>query len=315
MSERTLRRWRHGQGGPLGRPQTEEDERRRAFRIVVTVCRRFRWHAGWRRVAGELEGELSVRLIQECVRRAKLLHARHEERHLRAHRVHVEVLATNVVWHHDATHLGRMPDGEEVQGDVVRDGAASDVLAASVGGTLSSADAIRSLEAAIECAGAAPLVESTDNGAPYTSAEYKACLKRHRIVHMKNLPRTPQHNARAERIIREVKAEAGLAPGVVFTRISEAEACLAAACQQLEARANTSRSTPLAPVRYTPQQRDAFYKAVRRRVRDALLCAEGARARRRAEREAIHAELEERGLIRRTRGGVPSARQKADTLS
>jgi transposase InsO family protein len=228
--------------------------------------------------------------------------------------VHVEVLAANVLWHQDATHLGRTAQGE-VQGDVVRDAAMPDVLAASVGGVVAAKDAVANLEAAIAAAGRAPLVQSNDNGGPYRSDEYEACLRRHRIVHLKNLPRTPQHNSRAERVIRDVKDESGLGIGVVLAGEDEAAVRVAAACRRLERRALIApRELPLT-MRYTQEQRDDFYDAVCRRIEEAVRCAPNARARRRAEREAIHAELEERGFIRRTRGGVAMLSSKPEINS
>lgn len=314
MSEKTIWNWLNVPGGRIGRPATSERERRRAFRAVVKTCRRIGWSAGWRAVHPALEGRVPVRLVQECLREAKRLHACHEERRLARRRVHVEVLAANVLWHEDAAHIGRTADGE-VQADVVRDAAAPDAICASVGGSVTAADAIANLEAAIEAAGGAPLVHGTDNGPPYTSADFEACLKGHRIVHLKNLTHTPQHNARAERLIRDVKEESGLGSGVRLEDADAAAVPVAAACRRLERRAAISRRDVPAPVLYTLEQRERFYQAVHRRIETAVLDAPDARAERMAEREAIHAELEERGLIRRTRGGVDLLSSKPEINS
>lgn len=314
MSDRTIRNWLHSAGGPVGRPPTSPTVRRRAFREVVRVCRRFNWQLGWRKVHEALAGGVPTRLVQRCLRDAKRLHDVHRERHAARHRVHVEVLAANVLWHQDATHLGRV-GRRAVQGDVVRDAAAKDVLVASVGGVLTADDAVANLEAAIAAAGAAPLVASTDNGSPYASAEYDACLRRHRIVHLRNLPHTPQHNARGERIIRDLKEKSDLGRDIALPNADEAAGRVAAACARLAARARISREPPPPAVRYTSDQREHLYEAVCCRVASAVLSTAGARARRLAEREAIHAVLEERGLIRRTRGGAPLLPSKAEINS
>lgn len=313
VSEKTIWNWLNVPGGRIGRPATSDENRHRAFRAVVRTCRRIGWSAGWRKVQPALEGRVPVRLVQQCLSRAKRLHARHEERRLSRHRVHVEVLAANVLWHQDATHLGRTAGGE-IQGDIVRDAAARDVLGASVGGVVTAEDAIQNLEAAIVAAGA-PLVVSTDNGSPYRSDAYEACVARHRIVHLKNLPGTPQHNARAERVIRDVKEESGLGRGALLASADEAADRVAVACATLERRASLAAQAVPAPVQYTLEDRERFHEAVCRRIAAVVQCAPNARARCMATREAIHAELEERGLIRRTRGGAALRRSKAEIKS
>lgn len=80
--------------------------------------------------------------------------------------------------------------------------------------------------------------------------------------------------------------------------------------------ARPRRRSGRSPVRrYTAEERDCFYDAVCRRIERAVLGADTWRARRMAEREAIFAELEERGLIRRTRGGAISPPPKEGVLS
>jgi transposase InsO family protein len=315
VTERTIRNWMKGPGGRMGRPARSEDERRRAFRLVVRAWKTLGVRRGWRRVAEALAGALPVRLVQECLSRAKALHAVHERRRIEARRVHVEVLFANVLWHQDAAHLGRTAVAE-VQGEVVKDAAVkTEILAASVGGVVTADDAVANVEASVAVAGAAPFVISTDNGPAYKSKAYAACLERHKIVHLKNLPHTPQHNARAERAVRDLKEESGLGRGVRLANVEEAAVRVAAACRHLAQRERlAARAVPLT-VPYTDDQRDRLYEALCRRVAAAVQCAGTARARRMAEREAIHAVLEEEGLIERTRGGAPMPATKAEINS
>jgi transposase InsO family protein len=315
VSEKTVRNWLKGRAGRSGRPARSEAERRRAFRLVARTWKGLGVKRGWRPVAKALAGLVPVRLVQECLRAAKRLHGAHERRRIEARRVHVEVLFADVMWHQDAAHLGRTALAE-VQGEVLRDAAAkTEILAASVGGVVTAADAVANVEASIAAAGRAPLVVSTDNGPAYKSGLYAACLARHRIVHLRNLPHTPQHNARAERAVRDVKEESGLGRGVRLADVDEAAVRVAAACARLASRARfAATSTPLT-VLYTEEQRERFYNAVCRRVEAAVQCAPDRRAARMAEREAIHAALEERGLIKRTRGGAPMPATKAETNS
>jgi len=270
VSEKTIRNWLKGQGGRSGRPARSDAERRRAFRLVVRTWKPLGVKRGWRPVARALAGAVPVRLVQECLREAKRLHGEHERQRIEARRVHVEVLAANVLWHQDAAHLGRTAI-EEVQGDVLCDAAVkTEVLVASVGGAVTAADAVANLEASIVATGAAPLAISTDNGPPYKSKKYRRCLRRHRIVHLRNLPHTPQHNARGERTIRDVKEESGLGRGVRLAHRGEAAVRVAAACERLASRARfAARPAPLT-VLYTGKQRERFYKAVCRRVATAV---------------------------------------------
>jgi hypothetical protein len=56
---------------------------------------------------------------------------------------------------------------------------------------------------------------------------------------------------------------------------------------------------------YTRVSRESFHQAACSAIEKAVQGQRTARARRRAEREAIYATLEHFGLVRRTRGGAP----------
>ncbi len=64
-----------------------------------------------------------------------------------------------------------------------------------------------------------------------------------------------------------------------------------------------------------PGSHAGFYRTARSAVEQAVQGASTARARRRAERGAIYATLEQSGYIKRTRGGVPLEGVKGDRLS
>lgn len=303
-----MRNWLRAEGRLCGRPARSAKERRSGFVRVVRAWRELGRRRGWREVRKPLAGAVPLRLVQESLALAKRLDRAHAARHRRG----VVVLARDAMWHLDATHLGRT-DAAEVQGQVLRDAAVPGALAASAGGPVKAKDAIAIVRAAIAGSGAVPLVLSTDNGPPYAAKTFKRFLTAHHIVHLRNLPRTPQHNARVERTIRDVKSESGLGRGVRISSVTEVVLPLAAACQRLELKDTAVCAPPSCA--YTAEQRERFHEAVCRRIQSALQRTPGARARRMAEREAIHAELEERGLIRRTRGGAPLAPSKAEINS
>jgi transposase InsO family protein len=319
VTQRAVRYWLHAEGGAssprTGRPPYPDDVRWQVFRIVLRLWRKLPERAGWKSVLAAAGGTLPTRLIQESLREIKRIYRARRARGRARRRQSLRVLAANVLWHMDATHLGRTPDGSEVQAQAVRDAARPTVLAATVGPVVTAEDALRALVAAIRLAGALPLVLVTDNGSPYTSETFTTLLRALRVVHLRNLPHTPEHNARAERVFRDWKDDEELGRGVVLPDVETAAVRVVRACDAQERLAAlTSRPTPLT-LAYTDEQRERFYQAVCRRIRGAVQCARTARARRLAEREAIHAVLEEHELIQRTRGGAPLVAPETEVVS
>jgi transposase InsO family protein len=319
VTERAVRYWLHAEGGAsspkTGRPPYPDDVRWQVFRIVLRLWRELPERAGWRTVLAAAGGMLPVRLVQESLREIKRIYRARLARGRARRRQSVRVLAANVLWHMDATQVGRTPDGAEVQAQAVRDAARPTVLATTVGPVVTADDALRALLAAILVAGALPLVLVTDNGSAYTSVVFTTLLRALRIVHLRNLPRTPEHNARAERVFRDWKDDEELGRGVLLPDVDTAAVRVGRACDAQERLAAlTQRPLPLTLV-YTDEQRERFYRAVRRRVRGAVLPDQTARERRLAEREAIHAVLEEHRLIQRTRGGAPLVARKTEEVS
>jgi len=315
VSARMVRKWREDPGGPVGRPGYPPAVRLQVLRIVLRIWSALAPRAGWRTVQAAAGWMLPTRLVQESLRRIKHIYAARVARGRARRRVSVEVLATNVLWHQDATHLGRTPDGVEVQGQAVRDAAAPVVLVASVGRAVTAQDALRALEASIAMAGAAPLALGTDNGPPFTEASFVEELRKRRIVHLRNLPHTPQHNSRGERPFRDWKEDEELGRGVVLPDLQESARRVARACAAQERLAQV-RAVPVPPpVRYNDEQRARFYEAVCQRIEAAVQGARNPRAERLAERAAIFAALEEEELIVRTRGGAPLVARDAETIT
>jgi hypothetical protein len=186
----------------------------------------------------------------------------------------------------------------------------------------SGADVIAMLKA-LEARGRLPLVWSTDNGSCYCGADVETWLAEHRVVHLLSLPYTPQHNAWVERCHGELKAEACLGQGVVLDSVQEAEARLLAARERLDGHRLRSRlgARTAVDVDSTLESwegavdRRSFYAAVCSAREQAVLGVIGARARRRAEREAVFTTLELYGLVTRTRGGAPLPFPKAEGIS
>jgi hypothetical protein len=126
-----------------------------------------------------------------------------------------------------------------------------------------------------------------------------------------------------ERAFGELKAEAGLGAGVVLDSPDEALARLLDARRRLEEhrpRACLGGRTAADVDRMLPSweaavDRGAFYAAACQARDEALRDVTGARARRRAAREATLSTLERFGLAYRTRGGARLPAAKAEGIS
>jgi hypothetical protein len=223
----------------------------------------------------------------------------------------VRILYKDVLWSLDATHLGR-DDDYEVEGQVVREGATPLVLGATVGPSVRSDDARGLFEATAQDRGRYPFVAATDNGSPYTSKELEAYLAERCVIHLRNLPHTPEHNARAESAIGESKEVTDLGKGVsvsvlgaamqLGTSIPRLNGCRLRRSLRWKTAKEVDEELPSG---YDVVTREEIYEAACKAARNAVANEPNGRARRRKEREAILATLESYGLIERTRGGVP----------
>jgi transposase InsO family protein len=323
VSLRTLRRWAaraDREVRPVGRPRHPEEVRERVRVAVKEALDRLGWTAGEERVRKALPGA-PRRPLREALADLKAARREEERRREEARRIRVEVLVRDALWCLDGTHLGRLR-GRAVEAQVLREAATRRTLFVTVGGAATEDDVIAVLEA-MEALGRLPLALGTDNGSCNIADRVVRWLAEHHVVHLLNLPRTPRHNAFVERAIGELKAESGLGSGMELK--SEAEALRK--LEEARTRLDELRERPCLggrtasavdatlPSVYTAVGREAFYNEVRAAVEVAVGGIDGARARRLAEREVVFRALERRGLIQRTRGGLPYPSPKADTIT
>jgi hypothetical protein len=335
VTPRTLRNWRDREGrtGSPGRPP-HSAERRRAARVETERVWQalLRGHDGSRSARDALlrEGiDVPMRLVQESVRALKREAKERLQARIIENRVHVNVLAADAIWAVDQTHLCRDPHGE-TKALAVRESFVGRTLGLSIGPPAEGSDVVRLLEEVALQRGSWPFVIQMDNGSENKNAEVDACLKRARVIVLWNEPRTPQHNPRVERGFGDIKLALGIDKG---RQRAEHDTCsprkgslclrLLDAWQVLDANTPRERLDGLTPVeldRIAPRaddraRRDRFYAEVRERLRRIALVPLDARARRKAEREAIWSALQRHELVTRTRGGclVPTA--KAEGIS
>ena len=324
VAPRTVRRWKAAAAGPrarLGRPPLRPDPD-----AVWAIARAWRaqgrsvgWRPVWRALA-HLSRLLVQRIVAELKRRRRARHARRETRL----RQTLHVAGRDVLWSLDATHLGRDGDGQEVQGQAVRDVSSLRTLALSVGDVVDTDDAIAVVDrAAREHGGKYPLVLVSDNGSPYVSERFEELLREHGVTHLLSLPHTPRHNPWVERGHRDLKDESGLGRGIIVQSHDDAARRLAAALERVDGhrlRATLGYRTARAvdaelAVPYDDTVRERLMQLVAQRVEDGLPDHETKRARRVLRREAVLASLEELGMIERTRGGRPLRAVKEDIFS
>jgi hypothetical protein len=308
---RTLLNWEKAAGRESRSPGRPPHTKRALWQALARVRREIRdqgWTAGWRPIARALRGLVPVALVQRCLsrwkkwRRTRMNALRSRLRHS------VEVPYRDALWCQDATQVGRQ-DGDAVIAEVVRDVGGRRTLGLRVGGAASGDDVVTVLERVRRDRGVLPLVYVTDNGPPYRSRVLAHYLARHHVVHLRSLPRTPQHNPWAERGIGEIKQEAGLESGTPLDSLRMATRRLIAAVQRLDhcrlrphaAGTNALRDRNLVPA-YDAVDRESFYRTTCAAIERAVDGHTGRRARRRAEREAIYASLESFGLVKRIRG-------------
>lgn len=153
-----------------------------------------------------------------------------------------------------------------------------------------------------------PMVIGTDNGSPFCAGIVQDYLRENKVIHLRSLPRVPQHNGSAENAVMEFKE-------LLSYGMNPVEACKTLNQSRLRMTLNWKTSSELsnAANAVDPESRQAFYETARSRVNEAVLGTKSGYALRKAEREAILQTMEDFELITRTRGGLPlSAKAEAN---
>jgi len=326
VTPRTLRNWQRldpaEQRARPGRPrlsQLELDWVREAVREQLELQG---WGTGEKSIHRALSCVVPISRVRLVLRELKAARRKHLRRRREQSRVSVKVCARDAVWSTDATHLGRDEAERDVQGEIVRDVASTRSIGIAVGPPATGADVVRLLERTKRERGGAPLVLLSDNGPQYRSSVVaKWCLD-NLVLHLYSLPHTPQHNAASEHGMRELKEDAALGKGTLVLDIDEARALLERSRDRIDGnklRATRNWMTAVEADRRAPHwselvDRDELWMKATCAIAKALLNSTGARARRRAVREAVLATLAHFSVIIRTRGGRPWTVQDAEDV-
>lgn len=322
ISDRSLRNWRLNvektNVPPLGRSSHSKEIHRNAIWKVGRELRR-QCYPGWRPVAAACGTTVPLRLVQQYVSLFKERRKKRIDNRIKQNRIQTQVVVRNAIWTQDGTHLGR--DGQHpIEAQVIKDRAPLRTVVIEVGPPAIATTVIDMLDKNKSTRGL-PFVFSTDNGSPYCNDVVEVYLEQEKVIHLRSLPRTPEHNGAAEIGIREIKHAALLGKGV-HTTIAQASHCLGKSIAKLDgARLLATKGFKTAkeldetlPVTQE-RDRDLFYSICRTRMQQVAVHAKNAREARRFEREMVFCTLEDFGLIKRQRGGQPYASHNAEIFS
>ena len=305
VTPQTLRNWRRQAVMPerptIGRPCHSEARRQEVDRLVAIEMER-QGNPGWRPIAAALP-YLPVRLVQASVAAIKKCRRKTVREKLAANRTTTEVLAREAVWTIDGTQSKDEWD-ERLFSQAVKDRGSLSYRAVESGVPSTAGDVVGILSAQEGL----PLVLGSDNDKIYCGTETSAWLAANKIVHLRSLPRTPQHNGAMEVAIRFLKEAAKLNGGTLQETAKQMNA------YRLHGSKGYKTSTVLdaeLPVAYHKVSRDVFYEKCMTRLSRVREAPMEWRVRRLVEREVIYATLEEYELIKRTGGEDSLYRSKA----
>lgn len=324
MSARALRGWKDlAQENVLPGPRPRSlRELRRDQWLVARAWHLLGLRTGEDALCRVLENDVSRRRVREVLRGLKVRRRKIDRRLAEERCVHVTVHVRDAVWGQDATHLGRCaPGGEPVQGEVIKEAASTRLLDVQVGPPATGEEIVAMLDA-LRVQRGLPLVYSTDNGI-YCCTLVEDYLRAHKVVHLRNLPRTPQHNAAVERAIGELKLESCLGRGVLLHDADEARARIdRARCKLDQHLPRASRGWRTAvqldeilPHWHPQVDRESFWREACAAIERETMGATNKRDRRMRERRAIFGTLEHFALVTRTRGGVPQSAVTPEVIS
>ncbi len=167
---RTLRNWQKACGRTakkLGRRGHSAGDRLHVYFAAGRQLRQQGWTAGWRPISESLPDE-PVKLVQWAVSLAKVRKRVRQARRLKAARQSVEVLASDVIWAEDSTHVGRIGK-RSVEADVMKDRGTLRTRGVFAHGPVDGVEVVEMLETTKRRHGRLPLVVATDNGVAYVS--------------------------------------------------------------------------------------------------------------------------------------------------
>lgn len=197
VSTRTLRNWKQNylaqQWPCVGRPKLDTAKKLKVAKEVSMIWM-MQGCPGWRPIKAQ-KPNLPTRLIQKYVANLKLKKRKSLWCYKRNDAFRTDVLYRDVVWTQDATYLPNKKYAE-----IIKDRGSLVIKDFHLTTSLKKEETIGLLTERD-----LPLVYMSDNGSAYCSLEMSLLFKKQRVIHLKSLPRVPQHNGAAEVAVKELK--------------------------------------------------------------------------------------------------------------
>jgi hypothetical protein len=328
VTTRTLLEWKklallpESERPKVGRPRVPAETRASLRMLILAVQEQHHWRLSGRGVHRLLDKRAPLGRVQEVMRVVRAQRARHLRDEAELRRAHVHALARDTVWSLDGTHLGRDVRGGKVIAELVRDVTSTKTLGVAIGPPPTSGEVVLLLTRIALVGGVLPLVLASDNGGE-NRGELEEWCAANQVLHLKNLPRTPQHNPWVEHGNGELKAQTGLGKGARINSVSETAAAVLEALEHLDGVVlrptrgeRTAREVYAAlPAAETLVDRAELFDAAHCAIAEAVEGCRTARERRLAERKALLATLERYELITQTRGPMPQPGRGAEGIS
>lgn len=268
----------------MGRPSHSSEKIKEARSLVFEEMESL-GAPGWRPISAALKGKVSVRLVQKFVAEYKL-----EQRRKRNPK-RMEVAGKNIIWSMDGAIT---KDETRVENQVIKDrGSKCWVGLKSSLKASKAVDVIEAIDESIKQNGY-PLVLATDNGAAYTNREVSRHLRNLKIIHLKSLPRTPQHNGAVEVGIRELREI------MVSKEINLKDAIKIANARPRKYGnkwMNSQNVFENGDMLYNRNEHELFYKTCTEQLNDLAKQPLNLKEKRMKERELVFKELAKRGLV------------------
>lgn len=287
VSERSIRNWCNlakKDVPKMGRPSLSSEKLNEAREIVFEEMRK-QGAPGWRPISAALKGKVTVRLVQKLVAEYKL-----EQRRKRNPK-RMSVSSKNVIWSMDGAITKK---NAKTENQVIKDrGSKCWVGFKSCPNASKATDVIATIDDSVKLNGY-PLVLSTDNGAAYTNKDVGRHLRKLKIIHLKSLPRTPQHNGAVEVGIRELRE-------IMLSKEINLKDAMKVANARLRKYGNKWVSSQSVfengDLLYNDRERELFYKTCTKQLNALAKQPLNLKEKRMKERELVFEELAKRGLV------------------
>lgn len=268
----------------MGRPSHSRETLEQSRMLVFDEMKKL-GAPGWRPIAVLLKGKVSVRIVQEFVAEYKFIQ-RQKKTSKR-----MDVVGKNVIWTMDGAIT---KENEKIENQVIKDrGTKCWVGYKKTARASNAADVIETLKTSFDKNGK-PLVLSTDNGAAYTNKKVCSFLRDLKIIHLRSLPRTPQHNGSVEVGIKELREIMENNQIILKEAMKVANARPRKYGKNWHMPLCTFENTD---VPYNKFDRELFFKTCDEKLSNLKMKSMGFRERRMRERELVFEELARKGFV------------------